>query len=77
MKELEGFMMNKSKFSTMVERLVKDKGMSYMDSIIEVCEKNGFEVEDIKKFITPVIKNKIEAEATSLNYLPRQNTLPV
>ena len=31
--------------------------------------------EDVKKFISPVIKEKIEAEAMKLNYLPRQNEL--
>jgi len=32
---------------------------------------------DVKKFISPVIEDKIEAEARRLNFLPRGNVLPV
>jgi hypothetical protein len=46
-----------------------------MDAIIKVCETNEIELEDIKKFISPVIKNKLEAEAMELNYLPRKNAI--
>ena len=31
--------------------------------------------EDVKKFVSPIIKNKVEAEAMNLNFLPKQNTL--
>jgi|TARA_B100001093_G_scaffold277143_1_gene264863 hypothetical protein len=48
-----------------------------MDAIIHLCEENNIEIEDIRKYISPVIKNKIEAEATNLNFLPQQNCLPI
>lgn len=48
-----------------------------MDAVIHVCQENEVEIEDIRKFITPIIKDKIQAEAMNLNFLPRQNTLPV
>ena len=38
-------------------------------------KKNDIEPEDVKKFISPVIKGKVEAEAMQLNYLPKMNTL--
>jgi hypothetical protein len=31
--------------------------------------------QDVKKFISNVIREKIEAEAMNLNFLPRQNEL--
>jgi hypothetical protein len=46
-----------------------------MDAIIKVCETNDIELEDIRKFISPVIKDKLEAEAMDLNYLPKKNAI--
>jgi hypothetical protein len=61
----------------MVEEVVYVKRISYMDAVIHICEENEFEIEDMRKYISNVIKEKIEAEAMRLNFLPRQNTLPV
>lgn len=47
-----------------------------MDAIIEVCDDKDIDLEDVRKYISPVIKEKLEAEAMRLNFLPRQNTLP-
>ena len=46
-----------------------------MEAILHVGQKNDIEPEDVKKFISPVIKGKVEAEAMQLNYLPKMNTL--
>ena len=42
-----------------------------------VCEKNNIEPEDVKKFISPVIRDKVEVEAMDLNLLdiPKKNNL--
>ena len=64
-----------SKFTKIVEETVLDKALSYMDAVLYICEKNSIDPEDVKKFISPIIKGKIEAEAMSLNFLPKQNTL--
>ena len=61
----------------MVEDCVIENRISYMDAVIHLCEQNELEIEDMRKFISSVIKDKIEAEAMRLNFLPRQNTLPV
>jgi hypothetical protein len=47
-----------------------------MDAIIRVCEDVDLDLEDVKKYVAPIIKDKLEAEAMSLNFLPRQNALP-
>ena len=67
--------MTKSKVSELIQNTVFSDGLSYMDAIIHICEKNNIEIEDIKKFISPIIKEKVEAEAMNLNYLPKQNEL--
>jgi hypothetical protein len=56
---------------------VHEKRLSYIEAIINICNENNLEVEDVSKYITGIIKDKIEAEARNLNFLPRQNTLPI
>jgi len=75
MLELE--FLTKAKFAKMIEDTVLYKRISYMDAVIDLCETNELEIEDIRKYISSGIKDKIEAEAMRLNFLPRQNTLPV
>ena len=48
-----------------------------MDAVIHLCEKYEVELEEVRKFISPIIKSKIEAEAMRLNYLPQINCLPI
>ena len=67
--------LTKNKFTKLIEKTVSDLKIPYMEAILEVCEKNDIEPEDVKKFISPIIKGKIEAEAMNLNYLPKLNTL--
>ncbi len=66
--------LTKSKFTKLIEETVKDHKSSYMDAVIHICEKVDVDLEDVRRFISPVIKEKIEAEAMRLNFLPRQNT---
>jgi hypothetical protein len=61
----------------MIERNARDKNLSYIEAIIDICEENNLEPEDIAKYISGIIKDKLEAEARSLNFLPRLNTLPI
>ena len=72
----EKFLTKKS-LSQMIETFVYKNKMSYMDSIVHLCEKNGLELEDIKKYLTPTIVEHLESEARQLNFLPKQNTLDV
>ena len=69
--------LTKSKFAKMIEKNVMEKKHSYIDAVIDLCEGMKMDPGDVKKFISPVIEDKIEAEARRLNYLPRGNVLPV
>ena len=68
--------LTKAKVTKLVEDIVKQHKSSYMDAIIHVCETVDLDLEDVKKYISPIIKDKIAGEAMTLNLLPRQNTLP-
>ena len=67
--------LNKNKFTKLIEKTVIDLKLSYMDAILHLCEKNDIDPEDVKKFVSPIIKGKLEAEAMSLNFLPKTNSI--
>lgn len=68
--------LTKKRFSKMIESAVRNKKLSYMDAVVYLCQDNNIELEDVKKYLSPSIKERIEVEAMNLNYLPKGNTLP-
>ena len=77
---------NKKSSSKIFEELIKEINQDLnkpdnniyvllFHAVVEACTVTNIDPEDVKKFISPVIKEKIEAEAMRLNFLPRQNTL--
>jgi len=69
--------LNREKFSLIVEQIVKEKRISYMDAIVWWCEENEFDIQDVNKLISPLIKEKIKVEAEDLNFLPKSSRLPI
>jgi Phage late-transcription coactivator len=74
---MEDNFLTKQKFSKMVEQTTHTMNMSYMDAIIHLSAEHKIELEDIKRHLSNSIRDKIEAEARSLNYLPKENQLPL
>ena len=73
--KIEEQFLTKSKFTKLIESTAVDMKIPYMDAILKVCETNDIEPEDVKKFISPVIKGKLEAEAMDLNFLLKKNSI--
>ena len=69
--------LNREKFSQMVERIVIEKKIPYMDAVVWWCEENEFDIEDTAKLLCPLIKEKIKVEAQDLNYLEKSARLPI
>jgi len=69
--------LNREKFSQIIERTVIEKKLSYMDAIVWWCEENEFDIQDVNKLISPLIKEKIKVEAENLNFLPKSSRLPI
>ena len=67
--------LNKNKFTQLVHDAVTELKSYYMDAILHICEKNNIDPQDVKKFVSPVIRDKLEAEARQLNLLPKNNTI--
>ena len=68
--------MTKTKFSKLVEAVVRQDRLSHMEAILYLCEKHQIEPQDCKKYVSNVIKDKLEAEAMNLNFIPKGNELP-
>ena len=73
--KLEDQFLTKYKFTKIIEKTVAELKIPYMDAIIKVCENNEIEIDDVKKFVSPVIRDKLEAEAMDLNFLPKKNSI--
>lgn len=68
--------MTKAKFAKIIDSIVIEKKLSYMDAVIHACEQYGIELEDSRRYVSTVIKSKLEAEAMKLNFLERSAELP-
>ena len=71
--------MTKKRFTKAVEVLVSKKGMSYIDAMTYIIEERGMDYMNIKKLLSPSIKEKLTAEASGLNLVKakKKNKLPV
>jgi len=72
---IEENFLTKPKFTKLIESTVSELKIPYMEAVLHLCDKNDIELEDVKKFISPIIRDKIEAEAMRLNFLPKQNSI--
>lgn len=73
---LEEIILTKRKFAELIEHIVREDKLTYLEAVCHLAELRDCETEDLAKFITGSIKNKIEAEAMSLNMIQRKNELP-
>ena len=64
-------------FCMKIENIVKEKNITHMDAVLWYCQKEGLEIEGINPLISKALKEKIEADARELNFLPRQAQLPL
>tara|TARA_R110001592_G_scaffold251441_1_gene514084 strand:- start:339 stop:557 length:219 start_codon:yes stop_codon:yes gene_type:complete len=70
--------LNTSKtFSMEIERLAIDKNISHMDAVLDYCRRQDIEPDTVSRLISKSLKEKIEANARDLNFLPKQAQLPV
>lgn len=75
---IEDSILTKKKFAMLVEENVSKHKLSYMDAILKVCEDRELDPADISKLVSPVIKDKLEAECVQLRLIEgTTNQLPV
>ena len=56
---------------------VKEFDMTYLDALLDYCEKYQLEPEMVKPLITKSLKEKVEVDARNLNFLPKVAQLPI
>ena len=61
----------------MIEEMVIEKNVTYMDACLEYCKDNNVEPESLGRLINKALKQKIQVEAENLNFLPKSSSLPV
>tara|TARA_Y100000389_G_C17385372_1_gene476697 strand:- start:885 stop:1100 length:216 start_codon:yes stop_codon:yes gene_type:complete len=71
-------MMNTTKtFSLKIESIAQEKRITHMEAVLWYCKSEGIEPDTVSNLISKALKQKIEANARDLNFLPRQAQLPV
>ena len=64
-------------FTLAIENIVKEKNLTHMDAVLWYCEQEDLEPDVLGTLISKGLKEKIEANARELNFLPRQAQLPI
>ena len=64
-------------FSLEIEKIAKEKDITHMDAVLLFCKDNNIEPEKVSSLITKGLKEKIEANARELNFLPKVARLPI
>ena len=58
-----------NKFAFIIENMVKEKKISYMDAILEYCKDNEIDPANTRSMINKNLKEKVAYEAQNLNML--------
>ena len=64
-------------FTIAIENIAKEKKITHMEAVLWYCTKEGIEPDTVGYLISKGLKQKIEANARNLNFLPKQAQLPV
>ena len=72
-------LMNSKKFGLLIEAMVKDRRIPYMDAVLKYCEENDIDTASVGPLINKSLKEKIKEEAEKLNLVERSSTaiLPI
>jgi ubiquinone biosynthesis protein COQ9 len=58
-----------NKFALIIENIVKDRNITYMDAVLEYCKIHDIDPSDTKAMVSKTLKEKIAYEAQNLNML--------
>lgn len=75
---VDDFILTKKSFGRLIDNMVKDRHLSHMEAVIEVCKIRMIDPSDVGSLINQRIRDKIEAEAVNNNMMKSgSNTLSV
>jgi len=65
-------------FCREVEELYKSrKDTTYVEVIVDLCEKHGIEPEAAAKLLSKPLKERLKAEGQKMNIVKKNNRLPI
>ena len=64
-------------FTIAIENIAKERKLTHMDAVLYYCEKEGIEPDSVGSLVSKGLKEKIEANARELNFLPKRAQLPI
>ena len=64
-------------FSLNIENIVKLKNITHMEAVLWYCKDQGIEPDSVGNLISKSLREKIEAYARELNFLPKRAQLPL
>jgi|TARA_B100000424_G_C22887876_1_gene472345 KaiC/GvpD/RAD55 family RecA-like ATPase len=67
-------LLNSKKFGLIIEKIVKEKRITYMDAVLNYCEDNNLDSGSINTLINKSLKEKIQIEAEKLNLIEKTNS---
>ena len=70
-------MQSSKSFSLEVEKIAKEKNITHMEAVLEHSRVQQIEPDLVARLITKSLKDKIEANARDLNFIPKQAKLPI
>ena len=72
-------LMNSKKFGLIIEGIVREKRIPYMDAVIKYCDENEIDTSTVGPLINKQLKEKIQREAEKLNLVHKSSTavLPI
>ena len=59
------------------KNIVKEKNVTHMEAVLLHCKEQGIEPDTVSNLLSKGLKEKIEANARDLNFLPKQARLPI
>ena len=74
---MEKYMQSSKSFSLEIEKIAKEKNITHMEAVLEHCRIQQIEPDSVARLITKSLKDKIEANARDLNFIPKQAKLPI
>ena len=60
-------------FTIAIENIAKEKKITHMEAVLWYCDKEGIEPDAVGYLISKGLKQKIEANARDLNFLPNKH----
>jgi len=72
-------LMNSKKFGLIIEGIVREKKIPYLDAVVKYCDENGIDTATVGPLINKQLKEKIQREAEKLNLVEKSSTavLPI